>query len=59
MYSADDFVELTEWTRDVLDRLAAGLPQDELQRIEAAFLTSSRFEYAFWDMAYRLEQWPV
>jgi thiaminase/transcriptional activator TenA len=59
MYSADDFVELTEWTRDVLDRLAAGLPQDELQRIEEAFLVSSRFEYAFWDMAYRLEQWPV
>jgi thiaminase/transcriptional activator TenA len=42
-----------------LDRLATGLPQEELQRIEEAFITSSRFEYAFWDMAHRLERWPV
>jgi thiaminase (transcriptional activator TenA) len=59
MYSAAEFVELTEWTRDLLDRLATGLPQEELQRIEEAFITSSRFEYAFWDMAHRLERWPV
>jgi len=59
MYSAPEFVELTEWTRDLLDRLAAGLPQEELQHIEEAFFTSSRFEHAFWDMAYRQEQWPV
>jgi thiaminase/transcriptional activator TenA len=59
MYSAPEFVELTEWTRDLLDRLAAGAAQEELQRIEEAFITSSRFEHAFWDMAYRLEQWPV
>jgi thiaminase/transcriptional activator TenA len=42
-----------------MDRLAAGMPQEELQRIEEAFLTSSRFEHAFWDMSYRQEQWPV
>jgi len=50
--------ELTEWIRDLMDRVAAGMPQEELQRIEEAFLTSSRFEHAFWDMGYRLEQWP-
>jgi thiaminase/transcriptional activator TenA len=59
MYSAPEFVELTEWTRDLLDRLAAGLPQEELAYIEEAFFTSSRFEHAFWDMAYRQEQWLV
>ena len=59
MYSAAEFVEVTEWIRDLMDRLAAGMPQEELQRIEEAFLTSSRFEHAFWDMAYRQEQWPV
>jgi thiaminase/transcriptional activator TenA len=50
---------LTEWARNLMDRLAASLPQEALQRIEEAFLTSSRFEYAFWEMAYHLEQWPV
>jgi thiaminase (transcriptional activator TenA) len=59
MYSAPEFVELTERTRELMDRLAAGLPPEELQRIEEAFLTSSRFEHAFWGMAYGLEQWPV
>ena len=59
MYSAPEFVELTDRTRELMDRLAAGLPPEELHRIEEAFLTSSRFEYAFWEMAYRLEQWPV
>jgi thiaminase/transcriptional activator TenA len=59
MYSAPEFVELTEWMRNLMDRVAAGLSHEELQRIEEAFLTSSRFEHAFWDMAYRLEQWSV
>jgi thiaminase/transcriptional activator TenA len=59
MYSAAEFVELTEWTRNLMDRVAAGMPQEALQRIEDAFLTSSRFEYAFWEMAYHLERWPV
>ena len=59
MYSAPEFVELTYWTRGLMDRLAAGLPKEELRRLEEAFLTSSRYEQAFWDMAYRQEQWTV
>jgi thiaminase (transcriptional activator TenA) len=27
--------------------------------MEEAFLTSSRYEYLFWEMAWRLETWPV
>ena len=27
--------------------------------LEEAFLTSSRYEYLFWEMAWRLEAWPV
>ncbi len=59
MYSAQEFVEVTDWTRDLMDRLAAGLPKQELRRLEEAFLTSSRYEHAFWEMAYRQEQWSV
>ena len=28
-------------------------------RMEDAFLTSSRYEYLFWEMAWLLETWPV
>jgi thiaminase/transcriptional activator TenA len=59
MYSAPEFVELTDWTRDLMDRVARGLSEDELQRLEETFLTSSRYEHAFWEMGDRLERWPV
>ena len=53
MYASPEFTEMTSWCRDILDRLAAGLPESSLQRLEAAFLASSRHELAFWDMAAR------
>jgi len=31
----------------------------EREDLREAFLTSSRYEYAFWEMAYRMETWPV
>ena len=30
----------------------------ELEAMREAFLTSSRYEYLFWQMAYNQEQWP-
>ena len=59
MYASAEFAELADWCRALLDRLGADLPRDALGRVEAAFLTSSRFELAFWEMAWRLERWPV
>lgn len=59
MYSSSEFAELTEWCRELLDRLAAGLPERELQKLEAAFVTSSRYEWQFWEMAWKMERWQV
>jgi thiaminase (transcriptional activator TenA) len=59
MYSSKDFAELAQWCRNLLDRLAAGLPERDLQKLEAAFLTSSRYERQFWEMAWRMEGWPL
>lgn len=59
MYSSAEFADLAQWCRDLLDRLADGLPERELQKLEAAFLTSSRYELQFWQMAWTMEQWPV
>ncbi len=44
---------------DLLDRLADGLPDRDLRRLEEAFVTSSRYEWRFWDMAWRRESWQV
>jgi thiaminase/transcriptional activator TenA len=59
MYSSQEFADVAQWCRDLLDRLAEGLPEAELARLETAFVTSSRYEYLFWEMAYRGEGWPA
>jgi len=59
MYSSRGFAELAQWCCDLLENLAAGLPERELQKLEAAFLTSSRYEWQFWEMAWKMEQWPI
>lgn len=59
MYSSEEFGELTEWTIRLMDRLAENLPERELARLEELFVVTSKFEYMFWDMANRQEEWPV
>jgi thiaminase/transcriptional activator TenA len=59
MYSSPEFAALAEWCRDLLDRLAGSLAPEAQDRLEAAFLTSSRHEYLFWEAAYRRQGWPV
>ncbi len=57
MYSSEEFAELADWCRALVDRVAAGLPEESLRRMEDAFLTSSRYELLFWEMAWRQERW--
>ena len=59
IYADPEFAALAGWCRDLLDRLAAGADGAARRRMEDAFLTSSRYEYLFWEMAWRLETWPV
>lgn len=59
MYADPQFVALADWCRDLVDRLAEGAGEAQRRRIEEAFLTSSRYEYLFWEMAWRRETWPV
>ena len=45
--------------REVVDRFGSQAGDTSREAMRRAFLTSSRYEYLFWDMAYRREQWPV
>jgi len=58
-YASAEFQEVGAWLRACLNERAAALPETELAALEAIFLTSSRYEYMFWDMAWRREAWPV
>ncbi|MEH7305477.1 thiaminase II [Neobacillus drentensis] len=59
MYSSSEFGSLATWLIDLLDKLADGKPERELAILEEHFLTTSRFEYMFWDMVYQGGEWPV
>jgi thiaminase/transcriptional activator TenA len=43
----------------LMDRVATGANSSEKKLMTSHFLLSSRYEYLFWDQAYRLEKWPV
>ena len=51
--------ESTNAWRSLLDREAAEAGQRDREAMREAFITSSRYEYLFWEMAYTMETWPV
>lgn len=58
-YSSPEFIAGAEKLGCLLDDLTAGWPARELAPLEAHFLTSSRYEYLFWEMAWTQSSWPV
>lgn len=59
MYSSDEFGRLSVMMRERLDALAVGLDESHKERLRQLFLTSSRYEYLFWEKAWQREDWPV
>lgn len=59
MYASPEFAALAEWLRAFVDRESEASSPQTRQRMKDLFVTSSRYEYMFWDAAYRQEQWPV
>ena len=57
MYADPEFAALADWCRGLVDRLAEASSPITQRRMEEAFLTSSRYELAFWEMAWALERW--
>jgi thiaminase/transcriptional activator TenA len=57
MYASDGFTQLAAWGRELTDAACAGLPEPALRRVEEAFVTSSHYELAFWEMAWTGETW--
>ena len=45
--------------REAIDRLTRETGSAGRAGMEEAFIISSRYEWMFWDMAWREERWPV
>lgn len=59
MYASYEFAELARWCRDLCDRVGAEASATGRARMTEAFLTSSRYELAFWEMAWVRERWAA
>jgi len=51
MYSSEEFAALATWCRGVVDRVGQQAGPQARAAMSRAFLTSTRYELAFWDMA--------
>jgi thiaminase (transcriptional activator TenA) len=58
-YGSETFAELVQQQLELVDRLGARAPAHESRRMTEHFIQSSRYEYLFWDDAYRLVAWSV
>jgi len=56
MYASPEFAALATWLRELLDALTGTASEERLAEI---FCASARYEYLFWEMAYRMENWPL
>lgn len=58
-YGDEAFREATTAAIGIVDRLADEADVATRSRMREAFLTACRYEWMFWDAAYRQEGWPV
>jgi thiaminase (transcriptional activator TenA) len=59
MYASPEVQEIAEWSCALLDRVAAGAQSQAHDRLREIYVTSSRYEFMFWEMADKMERWPV
>lgn len=58
-YTDPDYAKEVEYCKGLIDTLGAEANNCLIEQMERAFITSSRYEYLFWEMCYKLEMWPV
>ncbi len=59
LYASPEFAAVQEWMRAKVDQWAKEASKAERQRMEEAFVISSRYEWMFWEMSWNEEEWPV
>jgi thiaminase/transcriptional activator TenA len=58
-YASEAFWKPVREQVRLMDRLGTEASSGEKKLMAAHFILSSRYEYMFWEQAYRLQSWPV
>lgn len=58
-YGGEEFAAVVREALAVADRIGPDLAAEEVARMRGHFVTTSRYEWLFWDAGYRRERWPA
>jgi thiaminase/transcriptional activator TenA len=58
-YGGDEFAAVAREVIELADRVGPALGVRDRELMRHRFVTTSRYEWMFWDMGYRREDWPV
>jgi thiaminase/transcriptional activator TenA len=58
-YASEEFAATVQDLIAMVDATAEGQSEARLEILREHFITASRYEWMFWDMAWRMEEWPV
>lgn len=58
-YSSKEFRDYAVWLEKTFDEITAECGEAEGERLYDIFLTSTKYEWMFWEMAWGKETWPV
>jgi thiaminase (transcriptional activator TenA) len=58
-YASEAFGDVVRAVLTATNLMAASLTAAERDAMRRHFVTTSRYEWMFWDMGYRVETWPV
>lgn len=58
-YSSPEFTKIADDCIELINEIAEGKPEHELEGLEEIVVKTSYFEYMFWDMAENVSMWPV
>ncbi|MDN5859238.1 MAG: thiaminase II [Pseudonocardia sp.] len=59
MYGGTEYHEIVDAVLAETDRVGAAAGPAELARMREHFTVTARYEWMFWDAAWRQEQWPI
>jgi len=58
-YASEEFGDVVRSVLAATDATAAALRPREREGMRRHFVTTSRYEWMFWEMGYRCESWPI
>lgn len=55
-YTSKSYKETVDWNIRLLDEITKDSSKEEIEKLKDIFITTSKYEYMFWDMAYNEER---